>query len=41
MLNRINKARADKPEGIELMLEVYEEIEVVFATLGGDTNDLK
>jgi hypothetical protein len=42
MLNRINKARATKPEGIELMLEVYEDIEVVFATLGGNPNtDLK
>jgi hypothetical protein len=26
MLNRINKARADKPEGLDLMLEVYEEL---------------
>jgi hypothetical protein len=42
MLNRINKARADKPEGIDLMLEVYEEIEVVFCTLGGNPDtDLK
>lgn len=42
MLNRINKARATKPEGIELMLEVYEEIEVVFCTLGGNPDtDLK
>lgn len=42
MLNRINKARASKPEGIELMLEVYEEIEVVFCTLGGNPDvDLK
>lgn len=42
MLNRINKARGTKPEGIELMLEVYEEIEVVFCTLGGNPDtDLK
>ena len=42
MLNRINKARQAKPEGIELMLEVYEDLEVVFATLGGNPNtDLK
>ena len=42
MLNRINKARQTKPEGIELMLEVYEEIEVVFCTLGGNPDtDLK
>jgi hypothetical protein len=42
MLNRINKARADKPEGLELMLEVYEELEVVFCTLGGNPDtDLK
>ena len=42
MLNRINKARADKPEGLDLMLEVYEDIEVVFCTLGGNPNtDLK
>lgn len=42
MLNRINKARADKPEGIDLMLEVYEDLEVVFATLGGNPDtDLK
>lgn len=42
MLNRINKARGTKPEGIELMLEVYEDLEVVFATLGGNPNtDLK
>jgi hypothetical protein len=42
MLNRINKARATKPEGIELMLEVYEELEVVFCTLGGNPDtDLK
>jgi hypothetical protein len=42
MLNRINKARGAKPEGIELMLEVYEELEVVFCTLGGNPDtDLK
>ena len=42
MLNRINKARADKPEGIDRMLEVYEELEVVFCTLGGNPDtDLK
>jgi len=42
MLNRINKARADKPEGLDLMLEVYEDLEVVFCTLGGNPNtDLK
>ena len=41
MLNRINKARADKPEGLNLMLEVYEDIEVVFCTLGGKTDELK
>jgi len=42
MLNRINKARADKPEGLDLMLEVYEELEVVFCTLGGNPDtDLK
>jgi hypothetical protein len=42
MLNRINKARADKPEGLDLMLEVYEDLEVVFATLGGNPDtDLK
>jgi len=42
MLNRINKARADKPEGLDLMLEVYEDLEVVFSTLGGNPNtDLK
>ena len=35
MLNRINKARATKPEGIELMLEVYEELLITFCTLGG------
>ena len=42
MLNRINKARADKPHGIDLMLEVYDDLEVVFATLGGNVDtDLK
>lgn len=42
MLNRINKARADKPEGLDRMLEVYEELEVVFCTLGGNPDtDLK
>lgn len=42
MLNRINKARQGKPEGIDLMLEVYEELEVVFCTLGGNPDtDLK
>ena len=42
MLNRINKARADKPEGLDLMLEVYEDLEIVFATLGGNPDtDLK
>ena len=42
MLNRINKARADKPEGLDLMLEVYEDLEIVFSTLGGNPNtDLK
>jgi hypothetical protein len=41
MLNRINKARATKPEGIDLMLEVYEELEIVFCTLGGKQSDLK
>lgn len=42
MLNRINKARATKPEGIDRMLEVYEELEVVFCTLGGNPDtDLK
>lgn len=41
MLNRINKARSAKPEGIDLMLEVYEELEVVFCTIGGKTADLK
>ena len=42
MLNRINKARATKPEGLDRMLEVYEELEVVFCTLGGNPDtDLK
>jgi hypothetical protein len=42
MLNRINKARGTKPEGLDLMLEVYEDLEVVFATLGGNPDtDLK
>ena len=41
MLNRINKARSAKPEGIDLMLEVYEELEIVFCTLGGKQSDLK
>jgi hypothetical protein len=42
MLNRINKARADKPEGLDLMLEVYEDLEIVFSTIGGNPNtDLK
>jgi len=41
MLNRINKARATKPEGIERMLEVYEELLVTFCTLGGKEDDLK
>jgi hypothetical protein len=42
MLNRINKARADKPEGLDLMLEVYEDLEIVFSTLGGNPKiDLK
>ena len=42
MLNRINKARADKPEGLDLMLEVYEDLEIVFSTIGGNPKiDLK
>jgi hypothetical protein len=42
MLNRINKARQTKPEGLDRMLEVYEELEVVFCTLGGNPDtDLK
>lgn len=41
MLNRIDKARSSRPEGIETMLEVYEEILVVYCTIGGKESDLK
>ena len=41
MLNRINKARSEGGVGLNLMLEVYEDIEIVFCTLGGKTDDLK
>lgn len=41
MLNRIDKARSTRPEGIEAMLEVYEEILVVYCTIGGKESDLK
>lgn len=41
MLNRINKARATKPEGIDTMLEVYEEILITYCTIGGKEDDLK
>jgi len=40
ILNRINKARADKPQGFETLLEIYEETLVVYCTLGGSEDDL-
>jgi len=36
ILNRINKARNTKPAGFEVLLEIYDELEVCFATVGGN-----
>jgi len=36
ILNRINKARNTKPAGFEILLEVYDDLEVCFATVGGN-----
>lgn len=41
MLNRINKARSAKPEGLDVMLEVYEELLISYCTIGGKESDLK
>ena len=41
ILNRINKTRSSKPEGFELLLEIYDDLVISYCTLGGKEADLK
>ena len=41
ILNRINKARSDKPQGFDTLLEIYDDTLVAYCTLGGSEDDLK
>ena len=41
VLNRINKTRSSKPQGFELLLEIYDDLVISYCTLGGKEADLK